>query len=137
MHFLSFILAIPVLVGATPSFPPLRYIGALHINITAGQQIPVNEGTRVLNSYLGLVCNRKSRALLSSHRFVAFSGYATDESNKTIAHIVPGEGGEAGLIDTKGIFHPSTRGVLKFDVEDAYAFFTMQGVKNGSEFLYV
>lgn len=55
----------------------------------------------------------------------------------TIAHIIPGEGGEGGLINSKGLFHPSVRGALKFDQEIAYAFFTMEGVKNGSEYLYV
>ena len=63
MRSFKFILPLAILaasfqVGATPTFPPLFYLGALNINITAGQQIPVYEGTRVLNSYLGPVFDR-------------------------------------------------------------------------------
>ena len=59
MHFYKSVLYVATLlaasihVGATATFPPLRYIGTLNINITAGQQIPVYGGTRVANSYLG------------------------------------------------------------------------------------
>ena len=49
----AILLATSIHVGATATFPPLFYLGTLNINITAGQQIPVYEGTRVVNSYLG------------------------------------------------------------------------------------
>ena len=49
----AILLAVSIHVGATATFPPLFYLGTLNINITAGQQIPVYEGTRVVNSYLG------------------------------------------------------------------------------------
>lgn len=59
MHSYKSVLSVAILlaafihVGATATFPPLFYLGTLNINITAGQQIPVYEGTRVVNSYLG------------------------------------------------------------------------------------
>ena len=59
MHSYKSILSVAILlaasihVGATATFPPLFYLGTLNINITAGQQIQVYEGTRVVNSYLG------------------------------------------------------------------------------------
>ncbi|KAF9535294.1 hypothetical protein CPB83DRAFT_841530 [Crepidotus variabilis] len=122
MRFAKSFLAVVALFSAVGganavSFPPLLYLGTININITAGQQIPVYEGTRVTNSYLG--------------------GYATDKDGNTVAHIVPGEGGEGGLTNAKGLFHPSVRGVLQFDNDGSYGFFTMEGIKNGTEFLYV
>lgn len=66
------------------------------------------------------------------------SGYATDPAGTTIANIVPYEGGEGGLTDPHGLFRPSVRAILKFVKEPyTYAFLTMQGVKNGTEFLFV
>ena len=61
MHFYKSILSFAAVhaasaqIGAMPTFPHLFYLGALNINITTGQQIPVYEGTRVLNSYIGSV----------------------------------------------------------------------------------
>ena len=59
MHFykstlsLAALLAASIHIGATATFPPLFFLGTLNIDITAGQQIPVDEGTRVVNSYIG------------------------------------------------------------------------------------
>lgn len=141
-----------------PKFPSLYYLGTINISITAGQQIPVYEGTRVLNSYLGFVCTPSPLAchcsLLETNLFIHISplfpslllyathnrGNFTDNKGNTIATIIPGEGGEGGLINSKGVFHPSVRGALQFvDLpgQTTYGFFTMAGIKNGTEYLYL
>ncbi|KAG8994124.1 hypothetical protein FRB94_010095 [Tulasnella sp. JGI-2019a] len=103
--------------AAAPTWPTTTYIAQLNISITPGWTIAAPIGNRVVNEYLG--------------------GTAVDASGKKIADIVPYTGGEGGFMDKNSVFHVSTRGLLNFTDGSGYAFFTCQGIKNGTEYFWV
>ncbi|KIO33238.1 hypothetical protein M407DRAFT_4026 [Tulasnella calospora MUT 4182] len=92
-----------------PSAPRSYFIMSGVVDITAPVQIPNPLGTRVSNTWTG--------------------GNFTDYKGNVFATVVPGAGGENGLVDSAGFFHLDARMTLKLVNEsDTYAYLQYMGI---------
>ncbi|KAG9049886.1 hypothetical protein FS837_008808 [Tulasnella sp. UAMH 9824] len=92
-----------------PSAPRSYFLMSGVVDITAPVQIPNPLGTRVSNTWTG--------------------GNFTDWKGNVFATVVPGAGGENGLVDSAGFFHLDARMTLKLVNEsDTYAYLQYMGI---------